>query len=100
MTIVDTDPGAGPPPRRGGRLAGRSVSAVATGIIAAFAAFAAFAAPTEREAGAVTFPFAGAGLAFLGIGAAFPGLLAGGAMLALARAGRGGASTSGGGPKR
>ena len=97
MTIVDTDPGAGPPPRRGGRLAGRSVSAVATGIIAAFAAFA---APTEREAGAVTFPFAGAGLAFLGIGAAFPGLLAGGAMLALARAGRGGASTSGGGPKR
>ena len=52
------------------------------------AAVAAFANPAEREAAAVTFLFAGSGLAFLGVGGAFWGLLAGGAMLALNRLGR------------
>jgi benzoate membrane transport protein len=36
----------------------------------------------------VTFVTAASGISFLGIGAAFWGLLAGGAMLALARVGR------------
>jgi len=41
------------------------------------AAVAAFQAPEEREAAAVTFLFSASGLAFLGIGGAFWGLLAG-----------------------
>jgi len=52
------------------------------------AALAAFADPEEREAAAVTFLFAGSGLAFLGVGAAFWGLIAGGVMLAVTRLGR------------
>jgi len=41
------------------------------------ASVAAFAEPAEREAAAVTFLFSASGLAFLGIGGAFWGLLAG-----------------------
>ena len=52
------------------------------------AAVAAFSDVAEREASAVAFLFAASGLAFLGVGGAFWGLLAGGAMLALARLGR------------
>lgn len=44
------------------------------------AAVGAFEAPNEREAAAVTFLFAGSGLAFFDIGGAFWGLLIGGAM--------------------
>ena len=51
------------------------------------AALAAFAEPAEREAAAITFLFAASGLAFLGVGAAFWGLLAGGAMLGAVRLG-------------
>ena len=43
-------------------------------------AVAAFAEPAEREAAAVTFLFAGSGIAFLGVGGAFWGLLVGAAM--------------------
>ena len=49
------------------------------------AAVAAFAEPAEREPAAVAFLFACSGLAFAGVGGAFWGLLAGGAMFALAR---------------
>ena len=52
------------------------------------AAVAAFADPAERESAAVAFLFACSGLAFAGVGGAFWGLLAGGAMLALTRLGR------------
>ena len=52
------------------------------------AAMAAFSNPAEREAAAVTFLFAASGLAFLGVGAAFWGLIAGGAMLGLTRLGK------------
>ncbi|BBK41664.1 benzoate transporter [Allostella vacuolata] len=45
-------------------------------------------APTGREAAVVTFLVAASGLTVLGIGGAFWGLVAGGAMLALARAGK------------
>ncbi|BBK32998.1 benzoate membrane transport protein [Stella humosa] len=48
----------------------------------------AVSAPTGREAALVTFLVAASGLTVLGIGGAFWGLIAGGAMLALARAGR------------
>jgi len=58
------------------------------------AAVAAFSNPEEREAAAVTFLFAGSGLAFLGVGGAFWGLLAGGAMLGLGRVGRRGRRAS------
>lgn len=51
------------------------------------AALAAFTHPPEREAAAVTFLFAASGLAFLGVGGAFWGLLAGGAMVAVNRIG-------------
>jgi benzoate membrane transport protein len=43
--------------------------------------------PQEREAALVTFLTAASGLSFFGIGGAFWGLLAGGAILALTRAG-------------
>ncbi len=46
---------------------------------------AATAEPADREAAAVTFLVTASGLSFLGVGAAFWGLLAGGAMLGLAR---------------
>jgi len=46
---------------------------------------AALAQPAEREAAAVTFLVAASGVALLGVSGAFWGLLAGGAMLALAR---------------
>jgi len=46
---------------------------------------AALAQPVEREAAAVTFLVAASGVALLGVSGAFWGLLAGGAMLALAR---------------
>ena len=49
------------------------------------AAVAAFQAPEEREAAAVTFLFSASGLAFLGIGGAFWGLLAGVGMHAVER---------------
>ena len=73
------------------------------------AAVAAFRDPAEREAAAVTFLFSASGLAFLGIGGAFWGLLAGVGMHAVAarqaarRAGREAASAdradrSGAGP--
>jgi benzoate membrane transport protein len=45
-------------------------------------------APKERDAALVTFVATASGLSFFGIGAAFWGLVAGGAMLALARFGR------------
>ena len=48
------------------------------------AAVAAFADPAGREAAAVTFLFSASGVAFLGIGGAFWGLLAGVAMHAVA----------------
>jgi len=51
------------------------------------AALAAFTHPPEREAAAVTFLFAASGLAFLGVGRAVWGLLAGGAMVAVNRIG-------------
>jgi benzoate membrane transport protein len=47
----------------------------------------ALAEPNEREAALVTFLTAASGLSFLGIGGAFWGLIAGGAILALTRAG-------------
>jgi benzoate membrane transport protein len=47
----------------------------------------ALAEPSEREAALVTFLTAASGLTFLGIGGAFWGLVAGGAILALTRAG-------------
>ena len=52
------------------------------------AAVAAFAEPAERESAAIAFLFACSGLAFAGVGGAFWGLLAGGAMHALTRFGR------------
>ena len=52
------------------------------------AALAAFAEPAEREPAAVAFLFACSGLAFAGVGGAFWGLLAGGAMLGSMRLGR------------
>ncbi|HVY98837.1 MAG TPA: benzoate/H(+) symporter BenE family transporter [Dongiaceae bacterium] len=45
-------------------------------------------APKERDAALVTFVATASGLSFFGIGAAFWGLVAGGAMLALGRLGR------------
>lgn len=56
-------------------------------LIGAFtaSAVAAFAVPEEREAAAVTFLFAASGVAFLGVGGAFWGLLAGGVMLLVSR---------------
>jgi len=56
-------------------------------LIGAFtgALVAAFASAAEREAAAITFLFAGSGLAFLGVGGAFWGLLAGGAMVLVKR---------------
>jgi benzoate membrane transport protein len=45
-------------------------------------------APKERDAALVTFVATASGLSFFGIGAAFWGLVAGGAMLTLARFGR------------
>lgn len=48
----------------------------------------ALAEPREREAAIVTFVVAASGVSIAGIGAAFWALLAGGALLALARAGR------------
>jgi len=45
---------------------------------------AALAQPAEREAAAVTFLVAASGVTLLGVSGAFWGLLAGGAMLALA----------------
>ena len=45
----------------------------------------AVAEAADREAAAVTFLVSASGLAFLGIGAAFWGLLAGGAVLSLSR---------------
>jgi benzoate membrane transport protein len=47
----------------------------------------ALAEPGEREAALVTFLTAASGLSFLGVGGAFWGLIAGGAILALSRAG-------------
>jgi benzoate membrane transport protein len=47
----------------------------------------ALANPNEREAALVTFLTAASGLSFFGIGGAFWGLIAGGAILALTRAG-------------
>jgi benzoate membrane transport protein len=47
----------------------------------------ALAKPDEREAALVTFLTAASGISFFGIGGAFWGLVAGGALLALARAG-------------
>jgi benzoate membrane transport protein len=52
----------------------------------------ALAGPAEREAALVTFLVAASGTLFLGIGAAFWGLLAGGGVLALQRAWSGGAT--------
>ena len=52
------------------------------------ALYGAVAHPTGREAALVTFLVAASGLTILGIGGAFWGLVAGGLMLALARAGR------------
>ncbi len=49
------------------------------------ALMAAVAEPRSREAATITFVVTGSGLTFLGIGGAFWGLLAGGAMLALTR---------------
>ncbi len=49
------------------------------------ALLAALSAPAEREAALVTFLVAAAGLSILGIGGAFWGLVAGGALRALAR---------------
>ena len=49
----------------------------------------AVADPRQREAAVVTFLVSASGLAIWGIGGAFWGLLAGGAMLALGRVGRG-----------
>lgn len=49
------------------------------------AMLAAMSEPRDREAAIVTFLVAGSGLNFLGIGGAFWGLLAGGALLALGR---------------
>jgi benzoate membrane transport protein len=56
-------------------------------LIGAFTAaiVAAFHSPHEREAAAVTFLFAGSGLAFMGVGGAFWGLLAGGGMVLFKR---------------
>jgi benzoate membrane transport protein len=51
----------------------------------AAALHAAVALPSEREPAMVTFLVAASGLTILGIGAAFWGLLAGGALLALSR---------------
>jgi benzoate membrane transport protein len=50
---------------------------------------AGLAEPKHREAAIVTFVVSASGLSIGGIGAAFWGLLAGGALMALARAGRG-----------
>ena len=64
------------------------VSAVAgLALLGALAAALASAVgePAEREAAAVTFLVTAAGVAFLGIGAAFWGLLAGAAMTLLHR---------------
>jgi benzoate membrane transport protein len=52
------------------------------------ASLAFLSAPKERDAALVTFVATASGLSFFGIGAAFWGLIAGGAMLALARFGR------------
>lgn len=49
------------------------------------ALMAAVAAPADREAAVVTFLVAASGLTFLGIGGAFWGLVAGGAIMALGR---------------
>lgn len=56
-------------------------------LLPAFAAslIAALQAPEDREAAAITFLVAASGVTFLGIGGAFWGLLAGGAMMALMR---------------
>ncbi len=56
-------------------------------LLGAFGAamLAAVSDPASREAAMITFLVAGSGLSFLGIGGAFWGLLAGGAMLALSR---------------
>jgi benzoate membrane transport protein len=61
-------------------------------LLGAFGAalMAAVAEPASREAAVITFVVAGSGLTFLGIGGAFWGLLAGGAMLGLSRFRRGG----------
>lgn len=52
------------------------------------ALFGAVSHPTGREAAVVTFLVAASGLTILGVGGAFWGLVAGGLMLALARAGK------------
>ena len=64
--------------------------AVGLALLGAFGAalMGAVADPARREAAVVTFLVSASGLTFWGIGGAFWGLLAGGAMLALARIGR------------
>lgn len=54
----------------------------------AAALVAGLAEPRDREAAVVTFVVSASGVSIAGIGAAFWGLLAGGALMALARAGR------------
>jgi benzoate membrane transport protein len=65
-------------------------AAAGLALLGAFGAalMGAVADPARREAALVTFLVSGSGLTFWGIGGAFWGLLAGGAMLALGRVGR------------
>ena len=65
-------------------------AAAGLALLGAFGAalMGAVADPARREAAVVTFLVSASGLTFWGIGGAFWGLLAGGAMLALARIGR------------
>ena len=65
-------------------------AAAGLALLGAFSAaiMAAVADPVRREAAVVTFLVSASGLSFGGIGGAFWGLLAGGAMLALGRIGR------------